>query len=233
MKKIRCIFAAVLLLLTLTVQGLAEEDRTITVTGNATVSLAADYAELQIGVNTRKDTMQEAQQENAQAMAAVLEAIYQAGISEKDVITSQFNVFCGTDYSMQPDGQEIQKNYYTVENMLRVTIRDLESAGQVLDAAIQAGANQTYGITFSSSKENEAYQKALVRAVEDAKGKAQVLAGAADKTLGDILMMDASQNYFDYGIRNVYYAKETATDSSIVSGDVSVSASVKITWNFK
>ena len=234
MKKLLCVCLAAALLCAVSVQALAEEDaHVIRVSGNATVTVAADTATLQIGVTTRKDTVAEAQQENSEIMHRVIRAVLDTGVAENDVITSQFNVFTGRDYGTDEKGNETVREYYEVNNMLSVVVREMSLLGKVLDAGMAAGANQTYGISFSSTKENEAYQKALTRAVEDAQQKAQVLAAAAGKTLGEILVMDASQGGYYYGISNTFKAAADATGSAVVGGDVSVSASVVLAYSFK
>lgn len=233
MKKAIVMLLALALVCALAAPALAEDGK-VRVSGNATVALAADYATLQIGVNTRALTVREAQSENARLMEAVLAALRGAGLEEKDVVTSNFSVFMNTDFSYDEQGREMRTNYYQVENMLSVKVRDLSRAGAVLDAAMEAGANTTYGITFSSTQENEAYQKALTRAVEDAAKKAEVLAAAAGKQLGELTLIDASQSGGFYGVSNVYDAKETgASRTAIVSGDVSVSASVILEYSLK
>ena len=78
-KKILTVILAALLLTALAAPALAEDDPTIRVSGNATVSLAADTAVVQVGVNTRKTSVQEAQSENAALMNAVIEAIKAVG----------------------------------------------------------------------------------------------------------------------------------------------------------
>ena len=206
---------------------------TLRVSGSAGVSLAADYATLQIGVNTRRDSVTEAQQENARLMQAVIDAIGRMGVGEKDVTTSQFSVFSGYDSTYGVSGREVRQYYYQVENMLTVTVRDLSQIGAVLDAAVNAGANTTYGIQFASSKENEAYQQALARAYEDAAAKAEVLSRAAGKTLGALTLIDANQGNYGYGISNVYNAKAAAADTVIISGDVTVSANVVLEYSFQ
>lgn len=232
MKKGFCLMMAVLMLCIGSLPALGEEN-IIRVTGNAAVSLSADTATIQIGVNTKKATVQEAQAENAKLMNAVIQAIRQAGVDEKDVTTSQFDVFSSFEYSYDDQGKEISTPCYQVSNMLSVTIRDLSVLGAVLDVAVAAGANTTYGINFSSSRENEVYQKALVRAVEDAANKAKTLASAAGKELGDLKLIDASQQNNFYGITNTFNAKGAADAAAIVSGDVSVSASVVLEYAFK
>lgn len=232
MKKFLICLLALALLCAGCVSALAEE-KIVRVTGNAAVTLAADTATLQIGVNTKKDNVVEAQQENIRVINAVIEALRQSGVGEKDIITSSFNVYSSSEFSYDAQGKETRVPYYEVNNMLNVTVRDLSQIGAVLDAAVQAGANSTYGISFSSTQENEAYLKALTRAVEDAAAKAQTLAGAAGQRLGDLLLMDASQGNYYYGVSNFYDAKEASEGSAIVSGDVSVSATVVLEYEIK
>ena len=238
MKKI-IVVCMVCLMIILSVPALAEESpRIIRVSGNATVALAADTATLQIGVNTKKLTVQEAQKENAALMNAVLEALHAIGIEDQDIMTSQFNVSSMFDYSVSSLGQEIRTQYYEVQNNVSVTVHDLTLIGQVLDAAMEAGANTSYGITFSSTKQNEAYQKALTRAVEDAMQKAGVLAAAAKVQLGNLVSMNATQNQYamgGYGISNayVYEAKSMDRGTVITSGDITVSADVTLEYEFQ
>lgn len=233
MKKIVAMVMMLALVLALTGCALGEENKVIRVTGNATVSLSADSATLQVGVNTRKETVKEAQETNAALMNAVIQAILDAGVDEKDIMTSQFDVYSVSDFSLGAAGNQEMTNYYQVSNMLSVTIRDLSCLGMVLDVAMEAGANSTYGIQFFSTQANEAYLKALTRAVEDASKKASVMADAAGKELGELILMDASQQNYYYGVTNTYNAKEDAATRTIVSGDVSVSASVVLEYRFQ
>lgn len=220
--------------------GAEENEKTIHVNGKAVVSLAADTATIQIGVQTRRETVREAQAENAELMAAVLDALHQCGIEDKDIVTSQFNVYSTYEYSTSSLLKEVRIQYYQVQNNVSVTIHDLSMIGAVLDAAVDAGANTTYGISFSSTQENEAYQKALTRAVEDAIQKARVLAAAAGVELGDLVLINSTQteNYYSrdtYGVQNVYPMEAKASDAgtSIASGDVTVSAEVILEYRFK
>ena len=241
MKKFLCVCLVIGLMMALAVPALAENDgRLIRVDGSATVALAADTAVIQIGVNTRSESVREAQKENARLMAAVMEAIKGMGIEDKDVVTSQFNVYSNYEYEASSFGQEKRTLYYQVQNNVTVTIHDLSMIGAVLDAAMEAGANTTYGISFSSTKANEAYQKALTRAVEDAVLKAQVLASAAGVKLGRLVSINAAGNntafgHEAYGVSNYYlYSAKTADEATtITTGDVSVSAEVTLEYEFE
>ena len=76
---------------------------------------------------------------------------------------------------------------YLVSNMVRVTVRDVEKAGDVLDAVVQAGANQVFGVSFTVSDESAWQSKARARAMADARSRAQELAGLAEVELGAVL----------------------------------------------
>lgn len=237
MKRMVIALLSLALLLSLAAPAMAEDPTpVIRVSGNATVSLAADTAVIQVGVNTRKESVQEAQSENAALMNAVIEALKAIGVADKDIITSQFNVYSTYEYHTGSLGQEMRTLFYEVQNNVSVTIHDMSRIGAVLDAAMAAGANTTYGISFSSTEENEAYLKALARAYEDAEKKARVLCDAAGKTLGQLTLINASQTNYDYGVRNVYSAKgvtDEAAATSIISGDVAVSATVTLEFAFE
>ncbi len=229
MKKLALILLSLTLILTLTAGALAENDGEIVVSGNATVRVAADMATLQVGVETVTTDVTRGQSDNAAAISAILAALKDAGVADEDLTTSNFNVYSGYDYS----GENPVRNY-TVTNMLTVTVRDLDKVGSLIDAAVAAGANQIYGLSFLSSKENEAFQKALTRAVEDAKAKAETLAQAAGVTLGALEEISSASTGYDYGVNNVYDAKEmNAGGSTIVAGDVQVYATVTLTYDLK
>ncbi|MBE5775912.1 MAG: DUF541 domain-containing protein [Clostridiales bacterium] len=224
----------VALLLSLSLPAFADEDRTVTVEGSASVSLKADMATIEIGVETKHADVAAAQSENTRVMNAVIAALQACGISEDDLITSNFNVYTVYDYSYSSVGAEERIMNYTVSNMLSVTVRDLTVIGQVLDVAVEAGANQIYGLNFTSTESNAAYQKALMRAVEDAQEKAQVLCTASQVELGKLLHIDAQETGYVYGARNTFTMDAaSAKGAAIVSGDVQVGATVTLTYEIK
>lgn len=92
-----------------------------------------------------------------------------------------------------------------------------------------------YGLSFASSEADKAYEKALTRAYEDATAKAQILAQAAGLELGEVLQLDAANSYGGfYGIRNSYdMVAEASKGAAIVSGDVTVNATVSVVFSLK
>lgn len=228
MKKIFSLMLVAILMVTLALPALAEDSKNLVrVNGTASVSLQADTATLYLGAALRAKTVEEAQKKNAAVMEKMLKAIEEAGVPKEDIVTSQYNVQILSDHGYSLGGEETS---YEVSNVLYVTVKDLSKLSTVLDDATKAGANNIYGLEFSNSKTGDAYEKAMTLAVENAKANAQVLASAAGRTLGGVLRVE-DMGYFrsGYGLRNnMDMMVESAKGAAIVSGDVSVTASVVV-----
>ena len=126
----------------------------------------------------------------------------------KDIQTSGFSVWTERPYGPEgPSGDEV---LYHVSNQVAVTIRDLETVGTVLDAAIEAEANNIYGVTFSRADPSRVESEARKRAVADAQAKAQELATLNDVKLGDVVsvseVIGERGGYYAGGVRQVALA---------------------------
>ena len=153
----------------------------ITVTGSGSVQGAPDRADFSFGVETQGETSGQALDANSAAVQKVIEALKASGVADADIQTQQVSV--SPRYSN--NGQRIVG--YTAVNSVNAKVRDLASAGSVVEAAVAAGANQVYGPTFSISDQTGLYADALTKALEDAKAKAKTIAGAAGVNLGAIV----------------------------------------------
>jgi uncharacterized protein YggE len=162
--------------------------RTITVVGTGKVSLVPDVAEVNVGAEARADTVAEAKVEVDRQMAAIMAALKHMGIGETDIQTSHYSIH----YEREPmpavrEGPPSEsQGGYRVSNMLRVTVHDVEKAGEMLDAVVEAGANQVHGVTFTVSDESKWQGQARERAMADAKARAGELASLAGVELGQV-----------------------------------------------
>jgi uncharacterized protein len=159
--------------------------RTITVVGEGTVKIEPDIARANFGVEVMRQTVREALDLNAETMDAVLAALQAQGIAEEDIQTTGFSIFAER-YGPQGPLPEDQVNY-RVSNNVTVVVRDLDNIGAVVDAAVEAGANNIYGIEFRvddpSAQESEARQNAI----DDARAKAEELASLTGVTVGEVV----------------------------------------------
>lgn len=165
--------------------------RTITVIGTGSMFVEPDVAEANVGVNVSAATVEQASDQVNQRMAAVLKALDEEGIAERDIQTSNYSIY----FEERPDlermpmsgGEQGPAGVYRVSNQVRIVIRDLDRVGEILDAVIQAGANNVYGVTFTREDAEAARRQARSEAVQNARAKAQEYARLNSLTLGEVI----------------------------------------------
>jgi uncharacterized protein YggE len=159
--------------------------QTITVVGEGTVTIKPDIARANIGVEVVSNTVQEASAENKATIEAVLEALMAQGIAEEDIQTSGFSIYAER---YGPEGPLAEDEVrYRVSNNVQVTIRDLDNVGTILDAAVEAGANNIFGVDFDVDDPSVVESEARQKAVDDARAKAEELATLNGVTLGNVV----------------------------------------------
>jgi len=162
--------------------------RTITVIGEGKVRLRPDVATMNVGIEARASSVSEAKDQVDALMAAMTAALLDAGVSEKDIQTSYYGIYYEREAMpvlSEGPATDVQAGYL-VSNMVLVTIRDVDSAGDVLDAVVRAGANQVHGVTFTVSDESAWQSQAREKAVADARSRAEELAQLSGVELGEI-----------------------------------------------
>ena len=146
----------------------------IVVTGTGEVRVEADTAIISLGVTSRDKQVDKAQQNVNKAVVDIRAALTDMGISEENITTDFISIYAGYDYN---DYSETIA-YYNASTSLMIKVTDISKAGSVIDTAIRAGANQLNNISFSASDTEDAKEKAMKLAVENAKNKAEILADA-------------------------------------------------------
>ena len=155
----------------------AAETGGITVHGTASVAAVPDRAELSFGVESQGKTAKAALAANAAEMRRVIAAVKAAGGT--DVKTQSVSL------SPRYDEQNAVQAFVAT-NAVSATIKEISKAGALIDAAVDAGANQVYGPSLSRGDQGGLYRDALKAAVADARASAQALAAAASLSLGRI-----------------------------------------------
>lgn len=166
--------------------GVSDQPR-ISVRGSGAVSARPDMANLQVGVSIQNPSLEAAQSEAASKMDALIGNLKAAGIAEKDINTTQYNVEPVMDYR---DGQAPTVTGFRVTNVVEVKIRDLSKASKLIDDLVKSGANTIYGLNFGFSDPTAVMKQAREAAVKDAREKAEQLAGLNGVTLGSVLLVD-------------------------------------------
>jgi hypothetical protein len=168
------------------------QSRTLNVTGSAQVMLIPDVAYLSIGVHTQHENATEAlNQNNAQAQK-VMEILQVQGIDAKDMQTTGFGIYPQQQYDQNGQMTGI---LYVVDNVVYVTIRNLDTVGQVLGAVVTAGANNINGISFDVLDKSVFLTEARKAAIANARSQAEEIASAAGVKLGEIQSINFYSNY--------------------------------------
>jgi len=164
--------------------GKMASDPSINVTGTGKVYVVPDVAYIYIGVRSQADQVSDALQQNNAQAAQVSSTLKELGIEEKDIQTTAFNVYPQQEYS--PEGLLV-RTYYTVENTVYVTVRDLAKLGSVLDSVVRSGANSINGISFDVQDRTAAEKQARELAIANARERANEIATSAGVKLGDLI----------------------------------------------
>ena len=159
----------------------------LTVGGQGQAITQPDLATINLGVSTRAATAAEAMATNAEAQAKVIETLKAEGIEARDIQTAGLNLTPVMDYS--DNGQPPKLTGYAAQNSVTVRVRDIAGLGTVLDKLIASGANEVSGITFSREDMTATEDEARMKAVADARRRAETMAEAAGMKLGPLMAL--------------------------------------------
>ena len=172
----------------------------LTVTADGSSTRTPDMAAYSAGVTTQGTTASEALSANSTQMNRVIAALKQAGIADRDIQTSNLNL--NPVYSQPkrlPDGSDVEGPQrivgYQANNTVSVRQRKLDEMGKVIDALVQAGANQVNGPDFTLAEPAAARDEARVKALKDARARADLYAKAAGLRVVRILSISESGGY--------------------------------------
>ncbi|NWG34780.1 MAG: SIMPL domain-containing protein [Chloroflexi bacterium] len=208
--------------------------RSISVSGAGTVNLVPDIAYIYVGVHTEKPSASDAVAENNAQTQKMIQALRDFGIDAKDIRTTNFSIYPFDKYD-PITGTSTGEKYYSVDNTVYVTVRDLAKLGELLDTVIAAGANTVNSVQFDVADKDAALQQARADAVKDAQSKAQELADAAGVQLGEIQTI----GFFDsvpYPIMDGRGGGGAAAEAAAVPiqpGQLTFTVTVNVTYEIK
>ena len=199
--------------------------RFVSVVGHGEASARPDVAVVQVGVETQDVTAAAALAQNTARMKALVAAVKQAGVADKDVRTTSFQVFPYYTESKTNPNQPVLAGYRVV-NEVTVRSKNVAGLGALLDKLVGVGANQIRGVTFEIADDTALKVEARKRAMEDAEKKARQLAELAGASLGpihDVRETQGGPGPMPYGRMMMAEAKQSVpmeASESVVAVDV-------------
>lgn len=207
----------------------AKTSASLTVTGDGQVAAAPDMAVVSVGVTTTAHTAAEALSGNSAQVKGLLDLLSAQGVAAKDIQTQDLSLGPLYQDRQAADGRPLVSGYQAT-NMVTVRVHNLDGLGELLDRMVGSGANQLNGIRFDLSDRGPLEDQARTEAVKDAMRKAALLADAAGLTLGPVVSIsDAGA----VGNPVPMFAREAVAAVPVAGGEVSVSASVLMTFDLK
>jgi uncharacterized protein len=203
----------------------------ISASGTGTAVGEPDVMVLTVGVSAQRESIADAREAAASAQTAVIKALKDNGVKDDDIQTVQFNVSPQYDYTKLNGRGEIVG--YVVSNVVTAKVRDLDKAGDAIDAATLAGGNDAVvqGVSFTIDDPTELQAKAREEAVKKARAQAEQLASNAGAKVGKLISISESSYYpfYDRGLPTAAGGvADSAAQTPIETGQLEISVTVNV-----
>lgn len=200
----------------------------ISVSGRGEVMALPDSARLSFAAVARHENAAEAQTQVSRVMTRALEAVRKLGVAPEALTTTGISlspVYADPRTDAARQGRIVA---YQASNRMEVRLEGTALLGQVIDAAVGAGANTVEGVTLMLSDDSQARQEALRRAVTDARAKAEAIAAAMGVRLESVEQV-AEQGVGVYA-PTLARAMVAEAATPVAAGQVRVEANVHVVY---
>lgn len=221
-----------------------ESTRTIRVSASGEAEAEPDLAIIDVGVVATGNDAESVRSELASRSAEVRDAIVEYGIDEEDVTTSRFYVRERIDrQAMERDGVDPQSpgdveeyRHYEGTHAFQIEVHDVDEAGEVVDVAVDAGADEIGRLEFtlSENRRDELRDEAITGAIEDARSEAEHVAEQIDASIVEVRTVDTSDGRVHPVREEVALAGgDGAQSTQFQPGDVTVGATVEVEFEME
>lgn len=217
----------------------------LTVSAEGTSTREPDLAVFSAGVKSNGSTAGEALAANSRAMTQVIAALKRAGISDRDIQTSNLSlnpVYSDPNRAAQaagrvpaplPPEQQVRRIIgYEATNTVSVRQRKLGNYGKVIDALVAAGANQINGPSFQLDDDEAALDEARLDAMKRARQRAQLYANAAGLKIVRLLSISENGGYSrpPIAFARMAEAAPSAPPPPVNAGELQMNANVTVLY---
>lgn len=201
----------------------------INVSGEGKVYVTPDEAVITIGVENTGADANDVKKKNDAAIDAIIKYLKGAKVPEKDYQTKRVSLNRNYDYDKK-------KYSFVASQQIVIHLKDLSKYDALMMGVVDAGANNISGVEFRTSKLDEHESVARMRAVLNAKKKADDYAAGLKRTVGGALMVtDNTQTYYPAPMMRAEF-KSMAGDAAMETlavGEIVVTANVNISYELK
>ncbi len=208
----------------------AAETRYITISATGTTTVVPDAVRINATVSVLGTTSTDALGSASATAAAVRKALIANKVATKDIATQSINV--NPEYSYPQDGGKPVLTGYRASQSFEIVVRAAATAGVVVDAIIQAGADnvQLNGVSPFVINNNKATDLARTFAVGRAKAKAASYAKLLGVKLGKVIYLDESSAPSVFPMYSTA-AKADSAATVVDLGQQKITVSVTVRWS--
>lgn len=226
------LFCAIALLSTIpaSAQDSCNQHRLITVTGTAEINLAPDEVVLNLGVESRDKDLATAKAAHDTRFKKVIADARNAGVDAKDIQTNALSM--SADYS---DEKVPRFLGYEVTQTVRITLKDLSKYESLTSKLLVDGVNRIDSVEFEVAETRKYKDEARLKAIRSAREKATAMAAELGQSIGKpwtITEINAAPYYYQAAANASfgYNSREVAEESTVAPGEVSIRASVNVSF---
>jgi uncharacterized protein YggE len=201
-------------------------------TGKATGT--PDVVVLTLGVQSQDKTVAQAQRAAVDAMNGIMQVLKGAGVADKDIQTTQFNISQQTRWDEKQNTSVVIG--YQVSNIVTVKIRDMGKAGTIIDKAAEAGGDliRVNGISFMVDDPTPLLKVAREKAIQNAIDKAKQMSQSSGASLGKLIYISESTPYIPV-VQNSYMKLSDASGmapapTAISAGELEFQSNVQLVY---
>lgn len=209
------------------------QNQGLVVSGTATVRVKPTLVVVHLGVSHSSPRPSEAKNATEASIRKIAAAVKAAGVGEQDLQTTRFQLSRGYNSRGEP-------GWWQCSTQLELRIKEVDRASAVLEAALDAGANQVSHVDYTVEELQEVRAQARDEACKGAKSKADQYAKNFGLNLGAPISVteNAPQNWGFYGANRATQsmmegdpAQSAAEAEQILSsGSVAVTLTVNVTY---
>jgi len=202
-----------------------------TVSGQGRVYVKPDVAIVNLGVKTEASTVDQVTKNNTEKINAIIQAIKDLGIDEKDIQTTNYNL--SPLYNWTEVNGRVFEGYVLNQN-ISVKIKDFTKIGDVLAQSTSKGANQVDNLQFTIDNPEELRNQAKAKAIEQAKANAESLAKASGIRLGELInIYETYDSPVSYKMAEGMGGSDMIITPNIQPGQQEIVVTINLTYRIK
>ncbi|MEG3768189.1 SIMPL domain-containing protein [Alteromonas sp. 14N.309.X.WAT.G.H12] len=219
-----------ILTLLMAAPGFAQTDTpSIAVSGKGIVSVVPDAYSLTFVMEQKGSTVSQLNTDMQGKMQKVLAFLLESGIEKTHIQTMQVNL--NPYYESTSEGRK--QAGFILSRQIKITDKNIENYDKIIDGALALGIDRIQGFQFIASEQSDAYKKALINAVKDAKLRAELLANELGVKVGKVIAVSVGHSNTPMPVMRMEMAAKADTFSTALPGEQQIEAHVDVRFTIE